>query len=143
MSTTAGAILLVGRVLFVVFFLNSAYGHFKNHTMMTGYAKQSGIPVPVVAGWPAGAWLTAASISIAAGIWADLGALMLAAFVVPAAWFLHAFWKFEDPTQRQTQHMSFLRNVAFLGAALALFAVFASIDHGLRFAVTGSLFHLH
>ena len=38
--------------------------------------------------------------------------------------------------------MSFLRNVAFLGAALALFAVFASIDHGLRFAATGSLFHL-
>jgi uncharacterized membrane protein YphA (DoxX/SURF4 family) len=118
-------------VLFAVFFANSAYGHFKNHTMMTGYAKQTGVPVPVVAGWPSGA-----------GIWADLGALMLAVFVVPAAGFLHAFWKIEDPTQRQTQRMSFLRNVAFLGAALALFAVFASIDHGLRFAVTGSLLHL-
>jgi uncharacterized membrane protein YphA (DoxX/SURF4 family) len=129
-------------VLFAVFFANSAYGHFKNHTMMTGYAKQTGVPVPVVAGWPSGAWLAAAAVSVAAGIWADLGALMLAVFVVPAAGFLHAFWKIEDPTQRQTQRMSFLRNVAFLGAALALFAVFASIDHGLRFAVTGSLLHL-
>jgi putative oxidoreductase len=142
MTTSAGAILLAGRVLFAVFFANSAYGHFKNHAMMTGYAKQSGVPVPVVAGWPAGAWLAVAAVSVAVGIWADLGTLMLAAFVIPTAWFLHAFWKLEDPTQRQTQHMAFLRNVAFLGAALALFAVFASIDHGLRFAVTGSLFHL-
>ena len=142
MTTSAGAILLAGRVLFAVFFANSAYGHFKNHTMMTGYAKQSGVPVPVVAGWPAGAWLAAAAVSVAAGIWADLGALMIAAFVIPAAWFLHAFWRIDDPAQRQTQQQSFLRNVAFLGAALALFAVFASIDHGLRFAVTGSLFHL-
>jgi uncharacterized membrane protein YphA (DoxX/SURF4 family) len=142
MSTTAGVILLVGRVLFAVFFASSAYGHFKNHRMMVGYAKQSGVPLPVVAGWPAGAWLAAGAISIATGVWADLGALMLAAFVIPAALLLHPFWGIEDATQRQTQQMSFLRNVAFLGAALALFAVFASIDHGLRFAVTGSLFHL-
>jgi putative oxidoreductase len=142
MTTSAGAILLAGRVLFAVFFANAAYGHFKNHTMMTGYAKQSGVPVPIVAGWPAGAWLAAAAVSVAAGIWADLGALMIAAFVIPAAWFLHPFWKIEDPTQRQNHHQSFLRNVAFLGAALALFAVFASIDHSLRFAVTGSVIHL-
>ena len=142
MTTSAGAILSVGRVLFAVFFANSAYGHFKNHAMMTGYAKQSGVPVPVVAGWPAGAWLAAGAVSVAAGVWADVGALMLAAFVIPTSWYLHAFWRFEDPAQRQTQQQAFLRNVAFLGAALALFAVFASIDHGLRFAVTGSLFHL-
>jgi putative oxidoreductase len=125
-----------------VFFANSAYGHVKNHAMMTGYAKQSGVPLAFVAGWPAGAWLAAAAISVGAGIWADLGALMIAAFVVPAAWFLHPFWKFDDAAQRQTQQQSLLRNVAFLGAALALFAVFAAIDHGLRYAVTGSLIHL-
>jgi putative oxidoreductase len=142
MTTGAGAILLAGRVLFVLFFLNSAYGHFKNHAMMTGYAKQSGVPVPIVAGWPSGIWLAAGAASIAVGLWADVGALMLAAFVVPAGVLLHAFWKVEDPGQRQTEKASFLRNVAFLGAALALFAVFASIDHGLRYAVTGSLIHL-
>jgi putative oxidoreductase len=142
MTASAGAVLLVGRVLFAVFFANAAYGHIKKHAMMTGYAKQTGLAVPVVAGWPAGVWLGAAAVSVAVGIWADLGALMIGAFVIPAAWFFHAFWKIEDPTQRQTQQQSFLRNVAFLGAALALFAVVASIDHGLRFAVTGSLFRL-
>lgn len=67
---------------------------------------------------------------------------MIAAFVIPAAWFFHAFWKVDDAGQRQTQQQAFLRNVALFGAALALFAVFASIDHGLRYAVTGSLIHL-
>jgi putative oxidoreductase len=142
MTTSASAILLVGRVLFAVFFANAAYGHFKNHRMMTGYAKQSGVPVAFIAGWPAGAWLAAAAVSVGVGIWADAGALMIAAFVIPAAWFLHAYWQLDDPAQRQTQKQNFLRNVAFLGAALALFALFASIDHGLRFAVTGSLLHL-
>jgi putative oxidoreductase len=142
MTTSAGAILLAGRILFAVFFANSAYGHVKNGTMMTAYAKQSGVPLPFVAGWPAGVWLGAAAVSVAAGLWADLGALMIGAFVIPASWFLHAFWKFDDPAERQTQRQSFLRNVTFLGAALAFFALFASIDHGLRFAVTGSLVHL-
>src|SRR5260370_53120 len=97
MTTSAGAILLAGRLLFAVFFANSAYGHFKNHAMMTGYAKQSGVPVPYVAGWPAGAWLAVAAVSIAAGIWADLGALMIAAFLIPTSGFLHPFWKVEEP----------------------------------------------
>ena len=140
MSSTAGAILVAGRLLFVVFFLNSVYGHFKNHTMMTEYAKQNGVPVPFVAGWPAGAWLATGALSIAFGIWADLGALMLAVFLIPTTFLLHAFWKIEDPTQRQADKQNFVRNVTFLGAALALFVLFAAIDHGLRLAVTGSLF---
>jgi putative oxidoreductase len=142
MTTSAGVILLVGRVLFLAFFLTSAYGHFKNHAMMTAYAKQTGIPVPVVAGWPSGVWLVAGAVSVAAGIWADIGVLMLGAIAVPTGVLLHAFWKIEDPGQRQTEKASFARNVSFVGAALALFAVFASIDHGMRYAVTGSLIHL-
>ena len=111
MTTSAGVILLVGRVLFAVFFANSAYGHIKRHGMMVSYAKQNGVPVPIVAGWPAGAWLGAAALSVAAGIWADLGALMIAAFLIPTSGLLHPFWKFEDPAQRQTHQQGFLRNV--------------------------------
>lgn len=142
MSASAGAILLAGRVLFVGFFANSAFGHFKNHAMMTGYAKKVGVPVSMLAGWPSGVWLGAGVVSVVFGIWADLGALMLAAFVIAPTWFFHNFWTIEDPAQRQTEQMSFFRNVTFLGAALALFALFASIDHGLRFALTGSLLDL-
>jgi hypothetical protein len=37
---------------------------------------------------------------------------------------------------------SFVRNVALLGASLAMFGLFASIGAGLRFAITKPLFSL-
>lgn len=98
--------------------------------------------MPVVAGIPAGLWLIAAGVSVAAGIWGDLGALMLGLFVVLAALGFHRFWELEDAAQRQTQSQAFFRNVTYLGADLALFAIYAGIGEGLRFTVTGPLFDL-
>jgi hypothetical protein len=118
MSAVAGIIILIGRILFVIF---PAY--------ISGYSfhvKSS----------------NAASVSIALGIWPDLGALMMAVFVVPAAWYFHRFWEVEDPNQKQAQTMFFYRNVIILGACLMLFGFFASVGDALRFAVTGSLFDL-
>lgn len=66
-------------------------------------ARQTGFPIPAIAGWPVGLWLLAGALSVAVGVWPDLGSLMIAAFVVPAALFFHAFWKVEDQTQRQTE----------------------------------------
>jgi uncharacterized membrane protein YphA (DoxX/SURF4 family) len=142
MTASAGGILLAGRILFALFFVNAAVSHVQNDKMMRGYARQAGFPIPFLAGWPVGIWLGAGAVSVALGIWADLGSLMLGAFLVPAALFFHNFWKLDDPTQRQTQKGNFTRNVALLGASLALFAFFAVIGDGLRFAVTSSLFSL-
>ena len=142
MSAFAGGVLLAGRILFAVFFANAAVSHVQKDKMMSGYALQAGFPIPFLAGWPAGIWLGAAALSVAAGIWADLGSLMLGAFLIPAALYFHNFWKLDDPTQRQTQKGNFTRNVALLGASLALFAFFAVIGDGLRFAVTRSLISL-
>jgi uncharacterized membrane protein YphA (DoxX/SURF4 family) len=142
MSAFAGGVLVAGRILFALFFANAAVSHVQKDKMMSAYALQAGFPIPFLAGWPAGIWLGAAAVSVAVGIWADLGSLMLGAFLIPAALFFHNFWKLDDPTQRQTQKGNFMRNVALLGASLALFAFFAVIGDGLRFAVTRSLISL-
>jgi len=142
MTASAGGVLLAGRILFALFFANAAVNHVRNDKMMSGDARQAGFPIPFVAGWPVGMWLGAAALLVGVGIWADLGSLMIGAFLIPAALFFHNFWKLDDPTQRQTQSANFTRNVALLGASLALFAFFAVIGDGLRFAVTGSLFSL-
>jgi putative oxidoreductase len=141
-NTTAGVIVLAGRVLFGVFFLMSAFGHVTKRQMMSGYAQSVGFPAPYIAGWPAGLWLGAGALSIAIGIWPDIGALMLAAFLVLATLFFHRFWEVEDPSQKQTQMGNFNRNVTLMGAALALFGFFAVAGDSLRFAVTGSLMRL-
>jgi putative oxidoreductase len=140
MSTAASAILLVGRILFVALFVFTGRGHIRNHAQYVGTAKGR-LPIPYVAGWPTGVWLLLADASIVLGVWPDIAALMMAAFLVPTTILFHPFWKFSDQAQRRTQTMSFYRNVSLLGAALALFVLFTVAGPG-RFALTGSLLNL-
>ena len=140
MTATEGIVVLIGRVLFSVFFIRSGIAHMRKHQGMGDYARSSNFPVPAVAGWPAGVWLVAASVSIALGIWADLGSLMIALFVSLAALYFHRFWSVEDAGQRQTQAGNFYRNVALLGASLALWGFFVAAGEATRFTLTGPLF---
>jgi len=143
MSTGLGAVFLVGRILFTIFFVPlSGVGHIRRDAMMTGFAKSTGMPLPSLAGWPSGVWLIAGGLSVAAGVWADLGSLMLGLFVTLAAFQFHRFWEIKDEAQRSPQKQSFWRNVALLGACLSLFAVISSFGEGIPLTLTGPLFHL-
>ena len=140
MGTAASAILLVGRILFVALFAVSARGHIVNHARYVTTARGR-LPIPYVAGRPVGVWLLLAILSMVLGIWPDVGALMMAAFLIPTTLLFHPFWTFSDATQRRTQASSFYRNVSLLGATFALFALLSVAGPG-RFAITGSLFNL-
>jgi uncharacterized membrane protein YphA (DoxX/SURF4 family) len=139
-SAGVGAIVLIGRVLYSIFFVRSAWGHLTKRDAMITTAEKAGFPFLYLAGWPSGVWLFAGSGSVVLGIWPDIGALMLGVFVIPAALYFHRFWTIEDQGQRQTQAGSFSRNAALLGASLAIFALLATIGPGLRFSVTAPLF---
>src|SRR6267378_3691138 len=140
MSITASAILLVGRILFIALFTFSARGHIVNHDRFVTTARGK-LPLPYVAGWPTGVWLLLADLLMVLGIWADIAALMMIAFLIPTTLLFHRFWTFSDPAQRRTQEGSFYRNLSLLGASLALFALFSVVGPG-RFAITGSLLKL-
>ena len=62
------------------------------------------------------------------GFYVDLGALLLAIFLVLAAVIFHNFWKETDATAKQSEMMNFMKDFALAGAALILFAVVAK--HG-------------
>jgi putative oxidoreductase len=136
-------ILLLARVVFALnFALVSGVGfHILKGEMAIGYSRSVGFPFPALAGWVTGVWLLAGGLSIALGIWADLGALMIAAFVIVAGWGFHRYWEAPED-QKQTQQLLFWRNVTFLGAALALFAFFAAFGHDLGLTITDPLFDL-
>ncbi len=61
--------------------------------------------------------------TIALGVWPDLGAILLIAFLVPVSVFMHAFWKETDPMAAQAENASFMKNVALIGAAIIIFVV--------------------
>ena len=140
MSVAAGIIDLIGRIVFSIFFLNAGRGHIQNSAAYEGFARSVSFPIRGVGGWPSGVLLVAGGLSVALGIWPDIGTLLIAAFVIPAAWYFHRFWTIDDPNQRRSQQQLFFRNLIALGACLAMFALFVTLGHALRYTITAPAF---
>ncbi|GAA0485777.1 DoxX family protein [Streptomyces stramineus] len=136
-------LVLIGRILFVLLFLGSAAGHLTQTKVMAGYAAAKGVPAAAAATAGSGVLLLAGALSVVLGVWADLGALLLAVFLLPTALLMHAFWKESDPQMRQQEMIQFEKDIALMGASLILFAFFAYAGHDLGLTLTGPLFSLH
>jgi putative oxidoreductase len=52
-----------------------------------------------------------------------VGALAIAGFLAGVSPTIHDFWRAEDPNQRMNDMTNFAKNMALLGAALALMSV--------------------
>lgn len=121
-------VVLIGRVLFAGLFLGSAVGHLTQTDAMAGYAQAKGVPSARFAVLATGVLLLAGGAMVLLGVWADLGALLLVVFLLPTAVMMHPPWKVSDPQERQAEQTQFMKNVALAGAALMLFAFFASTE---------------
>ena len=130
---------LIGRLVFVTMFVRSGIRHFANRESMVAYARSSGGPAPELLVPLTGVMILAGGVLVAVGVWADLGALLIAAFLVPTAYYMHAFWKVEDPMMRSVQDAHFMKNMSLAGAALALFALYNLVGDDV-WTITGPLF---
>jgi hypothetical protein len=59
-----------------------------------------------------------------------VGAWLIAAFLIPITFKMHAFWTIADPALAQMQQIMFMKNLSILGGALA-FAYFGSGPYSL------------
>jgi uncharacterized membrane protein YphA (DoxX/SURF4 family) len=130
-------LVLIGRLLFVFLFAMSAVGHLTQTGAMAQYAASRGVPAAKAATAVSGLVLAAGAVSVAVGLWADIGALLLAAFCAPTAVLMHGFWKESTPQARQLEEAMFRKDIALCGAALVMFAFFAYAGHDLGLMVTG------
>ncbi|MEU2261515.1 DoxX family protein [Streptomyces sp. NPDC019645] len=135
-------LVLRGRILFAVVFLSSAVGHLTQHKQLGAYAAAKGVPAAEASTVLSGVVMLLGGLSIVLGVRADLGALLIAVFVFPAALVMHAFWKESDAQTRQTEQISFLKDTALGGAAPVMPAFFAYAGHDLGLTLPGPLFHL-
>jgi putative oxidoreductase len=131
-------LLLIARILFVPIFLSSAIGHLRGADMMAGYAGSKGVPSPKTAVLVSGLVLLVGGLMTLLGVYADLGALLLVAFLIPTAVLMHAFWKETDPMARMTETIAFFKDLGLAGGALAMFAL-ASVEQ-FGPTLTGPLF---
>ena len=133
------ALFLVGRIMFALVFLGSAVGHLKNAQGMAGYATSTGIPRAKEAVLLTGVMLLVGAVSVVLGAYADLGALLLIAFLLPTAFLMHAFWKETDAMAKMGEQVQFLKNVGLAGGAIFLY-VLLQTKSDFDFMLTGNLF---
>ena len=101
-------VFLVARILFALIFIASGFAHFTNRKAMTEYAAAVGAPAPGPGVLISGLMILAGGLMIVLGIWGDLGALLLVAFLLPTTFIMHAFWKMDaeqDPQMAQLEQM--------------------------------------
>ena len=131
---------LIGRIVFALMFINSGVNHFLKREAYVAYSRSENVPAPTLAVLATGAMIGVGGLLISLGAWGDLGALLIAAFLVPTAYFMHGFWRHDDPQMRANQQAHFMKNLSLAGAALVLFYLFQQFGDQIGLTLTGPLF---
>jgi putative oxidoreductase len=117
------ALHLLGRAIFGGFFAYSGINHLQHSGGMAQYAGAKGVPAPEQAVRATGAMLLAGGVSIMAGLKPRQGLALIIGFLVPVSLQMHRFWDEQDPLKRQTEMVQFMKNMALVGAALAMMEI--------------------
>ncbi|MEY4346594.1 MAG: hypothetical protein RJA68_97 [Actinomycetota bacterium] len=113
-------VLVIARILFAGIFISSGISHLTKLDAMTGYAQYKKVP--------------AAKLSV-------IVSLLIAIFLIPTAFMMHAFWKETDATAKQNETIGFFKDLSLAGAALIIFVLVGSgTDFGP--SITGAFFNL-
>ena len=133
------AVLVIGRVLFALIFISSGVSHLTKLEAMTGYAQYKKVPAAKLSVILSGLMILVGGLYIAFGVYADLGALLIALFLIPTSFLMHAFWKETDPTAKMNETIGFFKDLSLAGAALIIYALVAG-GAELGINITGSFF---
>jgi putative oxidoreductase len=120
-SQTTGVVLLLGRIVFAFFFIYSGFNHLTKLSMYSQYAGASGVPAPTLLTAVSGLMLLAGGLSVLLGFKARWGVLLIAAFLIPAAFIVHKFWGIADPMLAANQAAHFWKNISLVGACLMIY----------------------
>ena len=118
-------VFLLSRLMFAFLVVGSGVGHLMQTDNMVAYAQMRGISNPKPMVQISGIAMIAGGVSIALGIFGDIGALGLAVLLVIVALMMHAFWKETDQIAKMTEMVQFNKNIALAGGALAIFVLLA------------------
>ena len=136
------SILLIGRVLFAFIFVTSGLNHLAKVDAMAGYAKFKKVPAAKFSVLVSGALMALGGLSIIFGVYADLGALVIAILLFVMALKMHDFWTQTDAQAKQTETISFFKNISMAGGALIIFAIAATEGSDYGWTLTDSLWQL-
>ena len=131
---------LIGRILFALIFLSAVNMHLLKREQGVQYARMYNVPLAELGVPLTGVMAVLGGLSVALGIWGDLGALLIAAFLLLITPYMHAFWRETDAMQRANQMAHFTKNLAMLGGALVLFYAWNQLQGDAGLSLTDPLF---
>ena len=99
-------VFLIARIVFSAMFVMSGINHITKANDMTGYAQFKGVPSPKLAVIGSGVVMGLGGLSLILGVYADLGAIVLAAILLLMAVKMHNFWTLEDAQAKQADMIS-------------------------------------
>jgi putative oxidoreductase len=117
------AAFLIGRFVFGGFFLYNGINHIKQHKNLSQYAGLKNVPMPEQAVTASGVLLLLGGTSILLGAKPKIGTAAVIAFLAAVSPKMHDFWRQQDLSQRQNEMINFSKNMALLGAAVALMGI--------------------
>ncbi len=117
------AAFLIGRLVFGGFFLYNGINHVKQHKHLAQYAGLKDVPMPEQAVTISSILLLLGGASVLLGTKPKLGTAAIIAFLASVSPMMHDFWTQKDPSQKQNEMIQFSKNMALLGAAVALMGV--------------------
>ena len=110
------ALILLGRILFVLIFFTSVPGNFNNQKTKSAEANGLSLASLLVPLSSVMALIGAASVLL--GIYGQYGAWLLIIFLIPVSFIQHKFWTIDDPLKRRMQYINFMKNISIIGGAL-------------------------
>jgi uncharacterized membrane protein YphA (DoxX/SURF4 family) len=113
-------VFFLGRVLFSLVLLGSAFGHLTQTEGSTQYASYKGVPNPKAMVQLTGVLMALGGAAVVLGIWMDLAGLCIAVLMIIFAVKMHAFWNESDPMQQNAERAQFMKNIAIAGGGLIL-----------------------
>ena len=117
------ALFVLGRTVFGGYFLYNGINHLMHEKTMSQYAAHKGASAPDLAVPVWGALLIAGGLSVMAGVRPRQGLAAIIASLVPVSLQMHRFWEIEDQQQRMNDMINFTKNMALVGAALAMMQI--------------------
>ena len=118
MEAPVDYLFLLGRVFYGGFFIVAGINHFRNLSMMVGYAAFKGVPAAKPAVIVSGLLIVIGGLSILLGVQPAWGVVCIALFLVPVTLLIHNYWADTDPQTKIGNQVNFQKNVALLGAGL-------------------------
>jgi len=120
-TKSSDVLILIGRILLAWVFLAVAYGAITNFAGSLGYFTSLKLFSPALFAWVAVVVELLISASLILGIGTRYGAVLAFLFVVIATGLAHRYWEYPAGPQQIGQYNNFLKNIAIMGGAVAIF----------------------